>query len=143
MVHSIIRLRYADQLVESIKESSTTQRSKVTEQIFVKKPLLVPVLSANHRNPRRKVLSPNFAAQRQRRQKRSLRDHALTEIPRRFTMLQQWEALVSSSLILAHIPHAVQDSVDPFSASSSLEMKYAESWDRDSVMKAHNVQGIS
>ena len=50
-------------------------------------------------------------------------------------MLQQWEVLVSSSLILAHIPHAVQDSVDPFSASSWHEMKYAERWEGDIVMK--------
>lgn len=67
---------YADPLAEFTKGSSTTQRSKATEQIFVKKPLLVRVLSAKHRNQRRKILNPSFAAQKRRRRKKSLHDEA-------------------------------------------------------------------
>ena len=69
-------LRYADQLAESTRASPITQRSKATERISVKKPLLVPVPFANHRSPKRKILNRNFAAQKQRRPKRRLHDEA-------------------------------------------------------------------
>ena len=109
----IVGLRYADWLAELTKVSSTVQRSKATEQIFVKKPLLVPALSANHRSQKAKILNRNCAALKQRRRKRRLHDEVAT---RRGVKGNEVGSIIMQplkavpSLILAHMQYNIESS---------------------------------
>ena len=83
---------YADQLAEFTKGSLTTQQNKATGQIFVKKPLLVPVLSFSHKNQKRKTLNRKCAALEQRRRKIRLHDEREREILFGTIGMNLWEA---------------------------------------------------